>query len=138
MNTETLTPEELIVMGWEACRRSIYAVCEDVAEKPFATMEKNGPHRGIGPTPTQEAHQRGFNGGWSYAGKSIARGFNSMEARGDDNVQKAISSLSQPSPDEAFAAWINAGPKLALAAGCYVGIKVYASEDAAREVGDIS
>lgn len=37
-----------------------------------------------------------------------------------------------------FARWIEQGPALALAAGVYVGIKVYASEDQARQMGDIS
>lgn len=41
-------------------------------------------------------------------------------------------------PSDAFARWVEQGPKLALAAGVYVGIKVYASEDAARKAGDIS
>lgn len=36
-----------------------------------------------------------------------------------------------------FARWIERGPKLALAAGVYVGIKIYASEEAARQAGDI-
>lgn len=92
------TAEELIVMGWEACRLSIYAVCEDVADKPFADISKNGPLRGLGPTPTQEAHSRGFNAGWSHAGKSIARGFNSMSAMDDDNVRAAIAKASGETP----------------------------------------
>lgn len=37
-----------------------------------------------------------------------------------------------------FMAWVNQGSALAKAAGVYVGIKIYASEDHAREMGDIS
>jgi hypothetical protein len=124
MSESKHTPAELIAMGWNACRRSVYAVCEEVAGKPFSDISKSGPIRGIGPTPAQEAHSRGFNSGWNYAGKSISRGFSSMEALDDDNVQKAIAELPQPTPSEAFSVWLNEGPKLAAAAGCHVGIKV--------------
>lgn len=111
------TPEELISMGWEACRRSIYAVCEDVQEKaiPGDIKPRN---------ETEAAHERGYYSGQAQAAKSIARGFGSMEALNDDSVQKVIAALPQSSPSDAFAAWLNEGPKLALAAGCYVGIKV--------------
>jgi hypothetical protein len=41
-------------------------------------------------------------------------------------------------PTAAFMAWVHQGPALAKAAGLYVGIKVYASEQAARKAGDIT
>ena len=37
-----------------------------------------------------------------------------------------------------FMVWVNKGPALALAAGVYVGIKIYESEEQARKMGDIS
>jgi hypothetical protein len=90
-----LKPEELIVIGWEACRRSVYAVCEDIAGKPFADAPT--VLRGF-LTPQQEAHSKGFNAGWNYAGKSIARGFNSMGAMDDDNVRAAIAAWNTRAP----------------------------------------
>lgn len=82
--------KDAIVAGWNACRKSIYAVCEDMQEKPFSDPAKTGPLRGLGPTPRQQAHSEGFNGGWKHAAKSIARGFNAMEALDDDNVRAAL------------------------------------------------
>lgn len=41
-------------------------------------------------------------------------------------------------PHKVFMRWVNEGPALAKAAGVYVGIRIYESEDAARQVGDIS
>lgn len=51
-------------------------------------------------------------------------------------ARAAISKVGDPAAD--FARWAEQGPRLAVAAGVYVGIKVYASEADARKVGDIS
>lgn len=53
-------------------------------------------------------------------------------------IAERVLSEKGTAPADAFARWVEQGPKLALAAGVYVGIKVYASEDAARKAGDIS
>jgi len=68
--------------GWNACRRSIYAVCEDAAR------EGEG-HR----SDTENAPRHHFGRGQMSAAKSIARGFNSMEARDDDNFTAALSAF---------------------------------------------
>lgn len=54
--------------------------------------------------------------------------------RGDLKAQ----SLKTDEAMAIFMRWVNEGPPLALAAGVYVGIKIYASEDEARKKGDIS
>ena len=79
------------VAGWNACRRSIYAVCEDVQNEAdrLRTTSKPG-------TPSEEHHAKGYYAGSCFAAKSIARGFNSMEAEDDDNLVAALSALSQP------------------------------------------
>lgn len=80
--------EASAVAGWNACRKSIYAVCEDMTERQY-NAARAVPLRGL-PTPTQEAHSRGFYAGGKDAAKSLARGFNSMEAMDDDNLTDAI------------------------------------------------
>ena len=79
------------IAGWNACRRSIYAVCEDVQNEAdrLRTTSKPG-------TPSEEQHAKGYYAGSCFAAKSIARGFNSMEAEDDDNLIAALSALSQP------------------------------------------
>lgn len=69
------------IAGWNACRKSLYTVCEDMQEKPFADVEQIS-----GLTPVQKAHGEGFNAGWKHAGKSIARAFCAMEAEDDNNL----------------------------------------------------
>jgi hypothetical protein len=73
--------------GWNACRRSIYAVCEDVQEKaaPLNPLAAR--------TVEEKHHEEGYFRGQKSAAKSIARGFNSMEAEDDDNFQAAILAL---------------------------------------------
>lgn len=66
------------IAGWNACRRSIYAVCEDVGKE----AEAAGKHGG--------EHARGYAAGMARAAKSIARGFCAMEAEHDDNLAAAL------------------------------------------------
>ena len=77
--------EAAAVAGWNACRRSIYAVCEDVQNeaKRLRTSSKPG-------TFSEEQHARGYYAGSCYAAKSIVRGFNSMSALDDDNLRAAL------------------------------------------------
>lgn len=94
----TAPDEELVraaTDGWNACRKSIYAVCEDVdreAEETYLKASKTGS-----PTSTeghlsefQSGHVSGYRSGMARAAKSIARGFNSMEAMDDDNLRTAL------------------------------------------------
>lgn len=67
--------------GWNACRKSIYAVCEDVQEE-FAS------------DPHESNLEARYRAGARRAAKSIARGFNSMEAKDDDNLADALARLS--------------------------------------------
>ena len=71
--------EDAARAGWNACRKSIYAVCEDV-------MGENDKHR----EDTENSPRHHFGRGGMAAAKSIARGFNSMEAEDDDNFRAAI------------------------------------------------
>jgi hypothetical protein len=54
--------------------------------------------------------------------ESIATGSDPAPLAFAQAIRRAIS--SDLTASEAFAAWLNRGPKLAAAAGCYVGIKV--------------
>ena len=82
--------EAAAVAGWNACRRSIYAVCEDVQNeaKRLRTSSKPG-------TFSEEEHARGYYAGSCYAAKSIARGFNSMSALDDDNLRATLNPTSE-------------------------------------------
>lgn len=46
-------------------------------------------------TASQERHAEGYYAGSCYAAKSIARGFNSMEAVDDDNLTAALQALTE-------------------------------------------
>lgn len=79
---------EAAAAGWNACRRSIYAVCEDVVKEADRIRIK-GP---VG-SHSDEQHSKGYHAGSCHAAKSIARGFNAMEAGDDDNFTAAIEAL---------------------------------------------
>lgn len=76
---------EALIAGWNACRKSVYAVCEDVGAEADRIRIK-GP---VG-THSEEQHSKGYHAGMHRAAKSIARGFNSMEAEDDDNLRAAL------------------------------------------------
>lgn len=82
--------EAATVAGWNACRKSIYAVCEDVSDEADRIRIK-GP---VG-THSEEQHAKGYHAGMHRAAKSIARGFNSMEAEDDDYLAAAIRRLAE-------------------------------------------
>lgn len=82
--------EAATVAGWNACRKSIYAVCEDVTAEADRLQITSKPG-----TASEEQHAEGYYNGQRYAAKSIARGFNSMEARDDDNLTEAIRRLAE-------------------------------------------
>ena len=93
-----MTEDELtaaLVAGWNACRKSIYAVCEDIQERAIPA-NAGIPLRGL-PTEGQARHAEGFYAGQKYIAKSIARGFNAMEAADDDNFIAARKALTIPS-----------------------------------------
>lgn len=71
-----------VVAGWNACRRSVYAVCEDIGTE----ADRNRSDTGNPP-------RHHFGRGEGDAAKRIARAFNSMEARDDDNTTEALRSL---------------------------------------------
>lgn len=73
-----------MVAGWNACRKSIYAVCEDIQQKAGDALEK------VNEAGKTAQHEKGFYRGESNAAKSIARGFNAMEALNDDNLLAAL------------------------------------------------
>lgn len=79
--------------GWNACRKSIYTVCEDVQRQADDTRIKAS----VG-TAAEEQHSKGYHAGTHYAAKSIARGFNSMEATDDSNFSSAILALLSDAP----------------------------------------
>lgn len=84
------TVEAAVVAGWNACRKSLYAVCEDIQEQADA-LRISAPVT----TAAAEQHSKGYHAGSNFAAKSIARGFNSMEAMDDDNALAALRSLTQ-------------------------------------------
>ena len=79
--------EEALVAGWEACRRSVYAVCEDARDTALAKMAGDLGER-----------ERGFYSAEASLAKSIARAFGAIEARNDDNLLAAIRALAALSP----------------------------------------
>lgn len=74
------------IAGWNACRKSIYAVCEDIGDKAHANLEK----------PDLGDHEKGFHTAEKYIAKSIARGFGAMEAENDDNLTEALARFDTP------------------------------------------
>lgn len=83
------TVERCAIAGWNACRKSIYAVCEDVEAEADRILISST----VG-TASEEQHAKGYHAGTCRAARSIARGFNSMEALDDDNLTKAIRTLT--------------------------------------------
>lgn len=81
--------EEATKAGWNACRKSIYAVCEDVQNEADRLQASTGPYGA-----TEDAHAKGYFSGQRYAAKSIARGFCAMNAEDDDHLATAIRALS--------------------------------------------
>ena len=81
---------EALVAGWEACRRSVYAVCEDARDTALAKMAGDLGER-----------ERGFYSGEASLAKSIARAFGAIEARNDDNLLAAIRALAAPPAEPA-------------------------------------
>ena len=73
--------EEAVVAGWNACRLSVYAVCEDIQDREAEEITDQGDHA------------QGYKRGLKRAAKSIARGFGAMEARDDDGVRTTIETL---------------------------------------------
>lgn len=75
-------PSDAAKIGWNACRKSIYAVCEAVTREAEAI-------------PTNELeHARGYSAGMARAAKYISRAFNSIEAGDDDNFVCAVSQVA--------------------------------------------
>jgi Lar family restriction alleviation protein len=67
-----------VVSGWNACRLSIYTVCEDIQDREAEEITD------------RSEHAQGYKRGLKRAAKSIARGFGAMEAMDDDYVRAAI------------------------------------------------
>lgn len=79
--------EALATLGWNACRKSLYAVCEDVDREAEETCRKATDD---GSSEYVKGHVEGYRAGMLRAAKSIARGFNAMEALDDDNLTAAL------------------------------------------------
>lgn len=94
----TPDPDEALVAaaraGWNACRKSVYAVCKSVYAVCEDVRDEAEKHVKAAP----DGAQHDFGRGMDWAGKSIARGFNSMEADDDDNFRAALAAM--PAPDE--------------------------------------
>lgn len=91
---------EALRAGWNACRKSIYAVCEDVdreAEETYLKASSGGSATSTEGhlSEFQSGHVSGYRSGMVRAAKSIARGFNSMEALDDDNVRTALAAIEE-------------------------------------------
>jgi hypothetical protein len=81
--------EAALIAGWNACRKDIYALAEDIinkADHPATVL------RGF-VTPSQEAHSKGFHAGEKHAAKSFARAFSSFEAKDADRLNEARDEL---------------------------------------------
>jgi len=76
--------QALLAAGWNACRKSLYAVCEDIQEKAAK------PATSIARTADEQAHERGFYRGESSAATHIARAFSALDAMDDDNLRTAL------------------------------------------------
>ena len=74
-----MTVDDAMIKGWEACRLSIFAVCEDVDRE--ATQD----------WPDGNLQARGM----MRAAKSISRGFGAMQATDDDNLTKMLDSAKE-------------------------------------------
>lgn len=81
--------EAAAIAGWNACRKSIYAVCEDVQDE----YEK---HR----QDTDSVNRHHFGRGGMTAAKSIARGFGAMGAKDDNHFREALAALLSDSTDQ--------------------------------------
>lgn len=86
VDRETL--EKAATAGWEACRRSIYKVCEDVQSEADRLQMSTKPR-----DASEEQHAKGFYAGSRYTAKSIARGFCAMSGMDDDHLTTAIEAL---------------------------------------------
>lgn len=94
--TSAVQVTEAAKAGWNACRNGVYAVCEDMIEREYDSA-RGVPLRGL-PTPSQEAHSKGFYAGGKDAAKRIAKAFNAFEAEDDDRFKEAVAGLSQSQP----------------------------------------
>ena len=68
--------------GWNACRKSLYAVCEDMDRE----ADEAAKHKG--------EHAKGYASGLRFAAKHIARAFCAMNAEDDDNFTAALGRLA--------------------------------------------
>lgn len=82
--------EAAIVAGWNACRKSIYAVCEDMQEQADIVRASTPVT-----TAAAEQHSKGYHAGARFAAKSMARGFSAMEALDDNHVREALERLAE-------------------------------------------
>lgn len=81
---------EAAIAGWNACRKSIYAVCEDIQEKADEALDKPS---GLARGPLESQHEHGFHRGEKSTAKGIARGFNAMSAEDDNHLLEALALL---------------------------------------------
>lgn len=80
---------EAAIAGWNACRKSVYAVCEDIQDRAA-----NPAKISLAATDEQRTHEKGYYFGESQAAKSIARGFCAMEAIDDNHFREAVRALA--------------------------------------------
>lgn len=81
------------IAGWNACRKSLWAVCESVTDEADRLEPETKPR-----SPSQADHAKGYYRGQRSTAKSIARGFGAMNAEDDDNLIAALSALEATPP----------------------------------------
>lgn len=73
--------------GWEACRQSVYALCEHVDAEA------------AGYRALKSQHAQGYAAGMAHAAKLISRGFCAMDAKDDNNLVAAAASAAEDELD---------------------------------------
>jgi hypothetical protein len=74
--------EALVKAGWDAARKSVYALCEDIEDSAHDALKAE-----------LSEHQAGFHSAERFTAKRIRRAMGSMEAGDDDNFRAALAAL---------------------------------------------
>jgi len=74
--------EALVKAGWDAARKSVYALCEDIEDSAHDALKAE-----------LSEHQAGFHSAERFTAKRIRRAMGSMEAGDDDNFRAALAAI---------------------------------------------